>query len=93
MALLAVLLSCCGWLCPDFGILRKGFTVPEQPGPLAWFILVSWYVLVFVSLSLGQRLGVLFTGERSGHGLKFGFKAVEFRGARVRDRRLVLHEG
>ena len=69
MALFAVLLSCCGWLCPDFGILRKGFTVPEQPGPLAWFILVSWYVLVFVSLSLGQRLGVLFTGERSGHGL------------------------
>ena len=67
MALFAVLLSCCGWLCPDFGILRKGFTVPEQPGPLAWFILVSWYVLVFVSLSLGQRLGVLFTGARSGH--------------------------
>ena len=65
IALFAVLLSFCAWLCPDFGVLRKGFTVPEQPGPTAWFILFSWYAVIFASLSLGQRLGGYFAGPRS----------------------------
>jgi hypothetical protein len=60
--LLAVILSFCAWLCPDFGVLRKGFTAPEHPGPLEWFILFSWYLLIFTSLSLGQKLRASFAG-------------------------------
>jgi len=65
MALLAVLLSFCAWLCPDFGVLRKGFTVSENPGLMAWFILFAWYVLILVSFTVGQRLGELFPGQRA----------------------------
>jgi hypothetical protein len=63
IAISAVLLSFCAWLCPDFGVLRKGFTVAEHPGMIAWFILLSWYGLIFASLSVGQRLAGLFVGE------------------------------
>jgi hypothetical protein len=64
IALFAVLLSFFAWLCPDFDVLRKGFTVGEQPGILTSFILFSWYLLIFTSLVLGQRLGVAFSAKR-----------------------------
>lgn len=67
IAMLAVLLSFGAWLCPDFGILRKGYSVPEEPGPLAWFILLSWYLLIFASLSAGQQLGRFFANQRGSH--------------------------
>jgi hypothetical protein len=67
MAVFAVLLSFCAWLCPDFGVLRKGFTVPEDPGVAAWLILLSWYVVIFASLSLGVRVGRFVAGERAKH--------------------------
>jgi hypothetical protein len=63
MAVFAVVLSFCAWLCPDFEVLRKGFTVREQPGLIAWLILISWYVLIFTSLYLGQRAGAFFAGR------------------------------
>lgn len=69
IALFAVLLSCCAWLCPDFGVLRKGFTVPEQPGLLAYFILISWYLLIFASFSIGQKLGSSFAGRSGTHNI------------------------
>src|SRR5271155_1381569 len=69
IALFAVLLSCCAWLCPDFGVLRKGFTVPEQPGVLAYFILISWYLLIFASISIGQKLGSSFAGRSGTHNI------------------------
>jgi len=64
MAIFAVMLSFCAWLCPDFGVLRKGFTVAEQPGLLACFILFSWYLLIFTSFVLGQQLGAAFSARR-----------------------------
>lgn len=64
MAIFAATLSFCAWLCPDFGVLRKGFTVAEQPGLLACFILFSWYLLIFTSFVLGQRLGAAFSARR-----------------------------
>jgi len=67
VAALAVLLSFCAWVCPNFGVLRKGFTVPDDPGVAAWLILVSWYVLIFTSLSLGLWLGRFFTDGRTKH--------------------------
>jgi hypothetical protein len=67
VALFAVLLSFCAWLYPDFGVLRKGFTVPEHPGLIAWSILISWYAFIFTSLRLGQRVGAFFAGRDHTH--------------------------
>lgn len=64
IALFAVTLSFCAWLCPDFGVLRKGFDTPEQPSLLSSFILFSWYLLIFTSFVLGQRLGAAFAKPR-----------------------------
>jgi len=64
MALFAVGLSLCAWLCPDFGVLRKGFDVAEQPTLLSSFILFAWYLLIFTGFVLGQRLGTSFSGNR-----------------------------
>jgi|SRR5579862_687279 len=64
IALLAVTLSFCAWLCPDFGELRKGFTVAEHPGFFSSLIVFSWYLLIFTGLALGQRLGAGFAGGR-----------------------------
>ena len=67
IALFAVALSFCAWLCPDFGVLRKGFDVAEQPSLLSSFILFSWYLLIFTSFVLGQRLGAALAGNRRTH--------------------------
>jgi hypothetical protein len=64
IALFAVILSFCAWLFPDFGTLRKGFTTPDHPDLLSSFILFSWYLLIFTSLILGQKLGVSFSAQR-----------------------------
>jgi hypothetical protein len=64
IALLAVGLSFCAWLCPDFGVLRKGFDVTEHPSVLSSFILFSWYLLIFTGFITGQRLGAVFASPR-----------------------------
>ena len=66
IALFAVTLSFCAWLCPDFGVLRKGFDVAEQPSLFSSFILFSWYLLIFTSFVLGQKLGAVFASPRRG---------------------------
>jgi hypothetical protein len=60
IALLAVVLSFCAWLCPDFGVLRKGFDVTEHSSVFSSFILFSWYLLIFTGFIIGQRLGAVF---------------------------------
>ncbi|HEX3470637.1 MAG TPA: O-antigen polymerase [Silvibacterium sp.] len=57
IAIVAVALSFGAWLFPDFGLLRKGFTVAEYPGLTSLFILFSWYLLIFTGFSIGERLG------------------------------------
>jgi hypothetical protein len=64
IAVLAVALSFCAWLCPDFGVLRKGYTVPEHPDVLTSFILLSWYLLIFAGFAVGQKLGVSFASKQ-----------------------------
>jgi hypothetical protein len=64
IALLAVGLSLCAWLCPDFGVLRKGFEVTEDPSVFSAFILFSWYLLIFTAFVIGQRLGAVFASPR-----------------------------
>ena len=64
LAMSAVFVSFLAWLCPDFGILRKGFTVAERPGLLAYFILLSWYLLIFASFKTGQALGTSLAPRR-----------------------------
>jgi len=57
-------LSLCAWLFPDFGVLRKGFSVPEGLDLVSVFILFSWYLLIFASLAIGQRLGSFSSARR-----------------------------
>lgn len=64
IALLGVVLSFLAWLCPDFDVLRKGFTIGEQPGLFTSFVLFAWYLLIFTSLVIGQRLGAAFSANR-----------------------------
>jgi len=64
IAFFAVILSFCAWLFPDFGILRKGFTTAEHPDLLSSFILFSWYLLIFASLVIGQKIGASFAARR-----------------------------
>jgi hypothetical protein len=64
IAIFAVTLSFCAWLFPDFGVLRKGFTVPEHLDLISSFILFSWYLLIFASLTVGQKAGAFFAAGR-----------------------------
>src|SRR5271166_6809225 len=63
----AVTLSLCAWLFPDFGVLRKGFTVAEHPNLISSFIIFSWYLLIFAGLSLGQKLGASLATRQPGN--------------------------
>jgi hypothetical protein len=51
------LLSFVAWLCPSFGVLSKGFGDPERLNLTSAAILGSWYLLIFVSFTIGQKLG------------------------------------
>jgi hypothetical protein len=55
----AVGASLAAWLFPDFGVLRKGFREPSQLHLFSTVILVSWYLLIFVSFTIGQNIGSL----------------------------------
>ncbi len=65
IAFFAVILSFCAWLFPDFGTLRKGFTAAEHPDLLSSFVLFSWYLLIFTSLMLGQKMGSFAARRRT----------------------------
>ena len=64
IAFFAVTLSFCAWLCPDFGVLRKGFDVAEHPSVFSSFILFSWYLLIFTGFIVGQKLGAAVASPR-----------------------------
>jgi hypothetical protein len=64
IAIFAITLSICAWLFPDFGLLRKGFTVAEHPDLASSFILFSWYLLIFSSFRVGQEMGASFAASR-----------------------------
>jgi hypothetical protein len=64
ISMAAAFLSFSAWLFPSFGVLRKGF---EHPSPLSsnsLLILGCWYLLIFVTFSIGEMLGRLRLDRR-----------------------------
>jgi hypothetical protein len=60
IAMVAVLMSFCAWLFPDFGFLRKGFETSEALDITSVLVLSCWYGLIFLSFFIGQRFGTTF---------------------------------
>lgn len=56
----AVLVSFAAWLFPSFGILRKGFDYPADLTFDAFVVLACWYLLIFLSFSIGEKFGNLW---------------------------------
>ena len=51
--------SLAAWLFPSFGILRKGFNNPARLDFGAFVVLACWYLLIFMSFSIGEKAGRL----------------------------------
>jgi hypothetical protein len=56
----AVFISFAAWLFPSFGILRKGFDYPAHLTFDAFVVLACWYLLIFLSFSIGEKFGSLW---------------------------------
>jgi hypothetical protein len=62
----AVSISFFAWLFPSFGALRKGFDYPARFTFDAFVVLSCWYLLIFLSFSIGEKFGSLWNlGNRS----------------------------
>ena len=55
----AVFASFMAWLFPSFGVLRKGFESPARLDLDSFIILACWYLLIFLSFAVGEKLGRL----------------------------------
>jgi len=55
----AMLASFAAWLFPTFGVLNKGFDQPAHLDFTAFVILACWYLLIFMSFSIGEKTGQL----------------------------------
>lgn len=53
----AVFASFVAWLFPSFGVLRKGFDQPAHFDFSTFVVLACWYLLIFISFTVGERLG------------------------------------
>jgi hypothetical protein len=66
ISMAAVFASLCAWLFPSFGVLVKGFESPARVEFSAVVILTCWYLLIFLSFTVGEKLGGLLSlGRRS----------------------------
>jgi hypothetical protein len=61
ISMLAVSASLAAWLFPSFGVLKKGFENPSRLDPTAVVILACWYLLIFTSFFLGQKIAGLWS--------------------------------
>lgn len=64
ISMAAVLASFAAWLFPSFGVLRKGFDNPAPFDLGTFVILTSWYLLIFMSFTVGEQLGALLVPLR-----------------------------
>lgn len=55
----AVSASFAAWLFPSFGVLRKGFDHPANLNFDAFVVLACWYLLIFLSFFIGEKVGEL----------------------------------
>lgn len=69
--MVAMCASFAAWLFPTFGILQKGYDQPSRLNLDAFVVLACWYLLIFLSFTLGEKLGSIFLlwGNPSRQGL------------------------
>ncbi len=57
--------SLAAWLFPSFGVLRKGFDYPARVDFSSCVVLACWYLLIFMSFTLGEKVGRIIVLRRS----------------------------
>jgi len=67
VSMAAVLASLAAWLFPSFGVFEKGYDNPSRVDLTAVVVLSSWYLLIFMTFTLGQKLGGLAIFHRKAH--------------------------
>jgi hypothetical protein len=65
VSMAAMLASLAAWLFPSFGVLRKGFDYPSRVDFSSFVVLACWYLLIFMSFTLGEKVGRLIVLRRS----------------------------
>jgi hypothetical protein len=61
LSMVAVSLSLAAWLFPTFGVLKKGWENPSHLDTATVVILACWYLLIFTSFFLGQKIAGLWS--------------------------------
>jgi len=57
VSMAAMFVSLAAWLFPSFGVLRKGFDSPARVEFSSFVVLACWYLLIFLSFTLGEKVG------------------------------------
>lgn len=65
VSMAAMFASLTAWLFPSFGVLRKGFDSPARVEFSSFVVLACWYLLIFLSFTLGEKLGGQIVIRRS----------------------------
>jgi hypothetical protein len=63
--MVAVFTSFGAWLFPGFGVLRKGFDSPSRLDFDTFTVLTCWYLLIFVSFTVGEKVGGVLVLRKS----------------------------
>src|SRR5258705_7978905 len=61
LSMVAVSLSLAAWLFPTFGVLKKGWENPSRLDTATVVILACWYLLIFTSFFLGEKIAGLWS--------------------------------
>jgi hypothetical protein len=64
VSMAAVTISFAAWLFPSFGVLRKGFDYSSRFTFDAFVVLACWYLLIFLSFTIGEKFGNLWSLRR-----------------------------
>jgi hypothetical protein len=65
VSMAAMFASLAAWLFPSFGVLRKGFDYPARVDFSSCVVLACWYLLIFMSFTVGEKVGRLIVLRRS----------------------------
>jgi len=65
VSMVAMFASFAAWLFPSFGVLRKGFDNPSRLDLGTFTVLACWYLVIFASFNVGEKVGGLLVLRRS----------------------------
>ena len=65
VSMAAMFASLAAWLFPSFGVLRKGFDHRSRVDFSSCVVLACWYLLIFMSFTVGEKVGRLIVLRRS----------------------------